>query len=126
LADLQEAVRAAPWINPAMIFAGMRMTFQADRARGVRETYQYHISGKRGGAWVVKIDDGAIAISEGTAESPSVVFDISDENFLRLVTGQVEATDLLVKGDLKVAGSLQQAALFRTFFLPATAKHGGA
>jgi len=117
IGDLQEAVRAAPWINPAMIFQGMRLAFRPEHARGVEEVYEYRISGSRGGDWTVRVSDGSIAIAEGRVERPSVVFEIDDENFIELVTGQAEATDLLMRGELKVTGNLQQAARFRSFFL---------
>ena len=122
LADLQQAVRSAPWISPSMIFAGMGMTFQSEKALGVREVYEYRLSGKRGGTWTVKIDDGTIAVADGAAENPGVILEMSDERFLQLVTGQAEAVDLLVSGELKVTGSLQSAARFQGFFLPVAPK----
>ena len=118
LADLQEAVRSAPWIEPAMIFSGMRMTFQPEKAKGFRETYEYRLSGRRGGTWAVVIDDGKISTAEGSAVGPAIILEMSDESFLKMVTGQIEPTELWMKGELKVTGDLQRAALFRTFFYP--------
>jgi len=116
LSDLQEAVRAAPWISPAMIFHGMRLMFQPEKTRGFRQVYEYRLSGSRGGVWTIVVDDGTLAISEGAAKQASIVLEMSDEHFIKMVTGQVEAADLWMKGELKVAGDLQRAALFRTFF----------
>jgi len=118
LSDLREVVRDAPWIDPAMIFAGMRMTFQPEKARGFRETYQYRLSGRRGGLWTVAIEDGTIRIARGEESAAGVVFELSDESFIRIVTAQVEPSELWMKGELKVTGDLQRAALFQTFFLP--------
>ena len=124
LADLQEVVRDAPWIDPSMIFAGMRMAFRPEKARGFRETYQYRLSGRRGGVWTVTVDEGSIRIVRGESAEPRIVLELSDENFIRLVTGQIEASELWMKGDLKVTGDLQRAALFQTFFMPDGAERG--
>lgn len=122
LADLQEAVRSAHWVTPSMIFAGMPMAFQPARARGVREVYQYRVTGGRGGVWTIRIDDGVMELAEGATAEPTIVLEMSDENFIRTVTGQVEPAELWMKGEIKVTGDLQRAAMFRMFFLPATAE----
>jgi TetR/AcrR family transcriptional regulator len=123
LSDLREVVRDAPWVDPSMIFAGMRMAFRPEKARGFRETYQYRLSGRRGGVWTVTIDEGSIRIVQGESAPPGIVLELSDESFIRLVTGQIEASELWMRGELKVTGDLQRAALFQTFFLPGDA-HG--
>jgi alkyl sulfatase BDS1-like metallo-beta-lactamase superfamily hydrolase len=105
-----------------MIFAGMPLTFQPERARGVAEVYQYRIEGRRGGTWTIGVNDGALAVSRGATAEPSVVFDIGDEDFIRLVTGQVEAMELLTTGRLRITGSLQRAAMFQSFFVPIVAE----
>ncbi|MGH7819338.1 MAG: TetR family transcriptional regulator [Candidatus Binatia bacterium] len=117
LKDLQATVRSAPWIDPAMIFAGMPLTFLPENARGIRETFEYRLSGTRGGVWSVRVDDGTIEVVEGASATPSVVFETSDENFIQMVTGAVRTTDLLTKGELKVSGDFQAAAMFRSFFV---------
>lgn len=116
LTDLQEAVRSAPWIDPGMIFAGMPMTFQSEKTAGFRETYEYRLSGRRGGVWTVVIDDGTISVAECAATEPAIVIAMSDDNFIKTVTGQVDSAELWMKGALQVTGDLQRAALFRTFF----------
>jgi TetR/AcrR family transcriptional regulator len=121
LTSLQEVVRDAPWISPSMIFAGMRMAFLPERTRGFRETYQYRLSGRRGGVWTVSIDDGTISIIQGESAGPAIVLEMSAEDFIRLVTAQIDAGALWMSGDLKVIGDLQRAALFRTFFLSESA-----
>jgi TetR/AcrR family transcriptional regulator len=120
LADLQGALREAPWIHPSMIFTGMPMTFRPEKARGFRETYEYRLSGSRGAVWTIAIDDGSISVSQGAAAGAAIVLEMTDESFVRMVTGEVEPSDLWMRGELKVTGDLQRAALFRTFFLPDT------
>lgn len=117
LSDLQRAIRSAPWLEPATIFEGMPLVFQAEKARGVRHSFEYRISGPRGGTWTVTIDDGRIAVAAERAERPSVVFEVSDSDFMAMVTGSAKVSDLLMSGRLKARGDLQAATTFRSFFL---------
>jgi TetR/AcrR family transcriptional regulator len=118
VADLQEVVRSLPWIDPAAIFGGMRSAFQPARAIGVDEVYRFELTGERGGTWTVMVRDGTIAISRGTVGTPTVRLELSDRRFVELAAGQAEAGDLIVRGEMKIEGDLQRAAMFTRFFTP--------
>ena len=118
LTDLQDVLRSAPWITPRMIFAGMNLLFQPKKARRASERFLYRIGGRNGGTWSVEIEHGKLRIREGLCESPNASFEISDSNFIRLVTGDADATDLILDGHLKISGDLQCAARLPTYFRP--------
>lgn len=118
VADLQEVVRSLPWIDPGAIFAGMRSAFQPAQARGVDETYRFELGGERGGTWTVVVRDGTIAVVRGAEGTPTVRLELADRRFVELAAGQVEAGELIVRGEMRIEGDLQRAAMFRRFFTP--------
>ena len=44
--------------TPQQVFDGMRESFQADKAKGVRAKYQWNLSGPNGGDWWIDVEDG--------------------------------------------------------------------
>jgi len=51
-------------LQPAMVFQGLPMAFNPDRAKGVRASYRFDLIGKGGGSWTVKISDGVCTVVE--------------------------------------------------------------
>ena len=118
IGDLQDAMRSLPWLDPAVMFAGMRMTFQPERAAGVDEVYRFELSGPRGGTWTVEIHDGELNVTRSSTPEPTVTIALSDQRFIELSTGQVDAGDLIVRGEMKISGDLQRAARLQRLFTP--------
>lgn len=117
--DLQEVMRSLPWIDPGAIFAGMRYGFQPARAAEADEVYRFELSGPRGGVWSVAIQRGALHVRRGgDGPPPTVTIQLADQRFIELATGQVEASELIVRGEMRIEGDLQRAAMFRRFFVP--------
>lgn len=76
---------------------------------GMNATYQFNVTGDGGGNWNVKIADGAAAVSEGTAETPSITITASDENWLNIVNGKLSGQTAFLTGKLKIQGDMSLA-----------------
>ena len=120
ISDLQDAMRSLSWLDPAVIFSGMRMAFQPERAAGVEEVYRFELTGPRGGSWTVAVHDGALDITRDAKTKPTVTLSLATQRFIELATGQVEAGDLIVRGEMKISGDLQRAARLQRLFSPAS------
>lgn len=110
--EIRRALRDAPDVRPAHIFAGMPYVFRPERAGDVRATYLFEITGEHGGAWTVRIGDGRCEVSEGAPDASDAVIRCDARTFLDLVFQSVRPGEAIVDGTLRVAGDLALAMRF--------------
>ncbi len=91
--------------TPQQVFDGMRGSFQADKAKGVRARYQWELSGAQGGEWWIDVNDGTFKMGKGKIDSPSVTFIASDKDWVAMSNGKLKGTWAFMTGRLKVRGS---------------------
>ena len=63
--------------------------------------FQFDISGPEGGSWYVTVKDGKCEVSEGAHESPTTTIKMGDEDFVKLITGELNAMSAFTSGDRK-------------------------
>jgi putative sterol carrier protein len=93
-------------LSPQAIMDLIPSAFQADKAAGMAATFQWDISGPQGGRWYVEIKDEACQVHGGDTESPNITISVSDENFVKLITGKLDGTMAFMTGKLKVKGDM--------------------
>jgi putative sterol carrier protein len=98
------------------VFERMPALFQSDAAAGVNVVFQFRISGPSGGDWFVTIESGACAVETGVHSSPTTTFRMPDEDFMRLIGGQLSAMRAFRAGKLKIEGDLMKSQLFQKLF----------
>ncbi|MEE9420394.1 MAG: SDR family NAD(P)-dependent oxidoreductase [Desulfatiglandaceae bacterium] len=98
------------------IFAGMTSVFQADQAAGVDVVFQFDISGEGGGSWQVIVKDGACEVAEGSHGSPTTTVKMGDEDFVKMITGELNAMSAYTSGKLKIQGDLMKSQLIEKLF----------
>ncbi|HUY96831.1 MAG TPA: SCP2 sterol-binding domain-containing protein [Verrucomicrobiae bacterium] len=107
-----------PELTPAVIMSRAPEFFQADRSKGITVVCQWDLAGERGGQWHLDIADGTLAVVEGVAAQPNVTLSMSDDTFVKLLTGRMDGTAAFMTGKLKVKGDMGMAlrlqSLFRT------------
>src|SRR4051812_48279603 len=101
----------------ADVFKEMEGKFKADKAAGINATFQFDITGEGGGTWNARIEDGQATFSEGAAESPTVTITALDEDWVRIVNGQLNPQMAFMTGKIKVKGDLGLATKLGTLFL---------
>ena len=90
--------------TPQQVFDGMRQSFQAQKAKGVRARYQWELSGPNGGEWWIDVNDGTYKMGKGKIDNPSVTFVTSDKNWVALSNGTLGGNWAFFTGRLKIRG----------------------
>lgn len=112
----KESKPAAGKPSVKAVFERMPESFQADKAAGVDAVFQYKITGPGGGEWYAAIKDAACEVKQGVHEKPTTTIIMSDEDFLALITGQLNAMKAFTSGKLKVEGDIMKSQLLEKLF----------
>lgn len=111
--SLLDAPRDHDHWQPQWNHVALKARFNPQEAKGLHATYAFEIGGYPHYA-VVK--DGALATYEGTAPDPDLVVRASNENFLRVVEGELNLKEAIQRGVISVEGTgevlLQMARVF--------------
>jgi putative sterol carrier protein len=103
-------------MNAAEIFAEMPEAFLADKAGDMRATYQFNLSGEGGGDWAVTVADGACTVAEGQAEKPSLTIGMAADDFVKMVSGELQPVVAFMQGKIKLQGDTNLALKFSEIF----------
>jgi 3-hydroxy-3-methylglutaryl CoA synthase/NAD(P)-dependent dehydrogenase (short-subunit alcohol dehydrogenase family)/putative sterol carrier protein len=98
------------------VFEGMPGAFQADAAAGVDVVFQWEISGPQGGSWSVVVKDKTCEVTEGSHSSPTTTLKMGDENFVKMISGELNAMNAYTSGKLKIEGDLMKSQLVEKLF----------
>ena len=98
------------------IFERIPDAFQADKAAGVSVVFQFEISGPTGGSWNVTVKDGTCNVAEGKHQSPTTTIKMKDEDFVKLIKGELKAMAAYTGGKLKIEGDLMKSQLVEKLF----------
>lgn len=99
------------------VFDRITDAFQADRAAGVDVTFQFRISGPGGGEWYVVVKNETCESHEGSIEKPTTTIVMSDEDFLSLIQGKLNAMAAYTSGKLKIEGDIMKSQLVEKLFI---------
>lgn len=83
-----------------------RINENAGRLGIERATFQFVLTGERGGAWVVSLANGLAELREGRAEQPDLTVELSEADFQEMVAGRLGALAAFMSGRLRVRGDL--------------------
>jgi putative sterol carrier protein len=99
------------------IFDGMEDRFVPEKAAGIDSTIQYDIATNGDTKqWTVKFANGSCEVSPGPASSSRLTLQLSLVDFVRLVLGQAEGSQLFMGGKLKLQGDMMFAMQMQSFF----------
>ena len=88
-------------------------TVDASKTAGMSNSYQFDID--PAGRWLVKVDDGSIDVSEGSGDADCTI-STSEENFMKIVNGEQNATTAYMTGKLKIKGDMGAAMKLQKLF----------
>lgn len=100
----------------AEFFSGLESKVDPSKISGMNATYQFVITGDGGGEWYVKLADGKAEVVQGTAENPNITLTASDENWTKIVTGQLSGQTAFLTGKLKIKGDMSLAMKLQSVF----------
>ena len=98
------------------VFERMSDVFQADAAAGVDVVFQFTISGAGGGDWHTVIKDGTCVVEAGIHSKPTTTLEMSAEDFVKYVNGELPAMQAYTTGKLKIKGDLMKSQLIERIF----------
>lgn len=98
------------------VFERMPQAFRPDRAAGVDAVFQYQISGPGGGEWHVQVKNAACEVHEGMHAAPTTTILMSDDDFLALIGGKLNAMKAFTSGKLKLKGDVMKSQLVEKLF----------
>lgn len=87
--------------RPAWAMFPLSYTADREAARGLRETYEFRV-GKD--VFRLEVDDGRVLPFAGPAEQPDLVFTMSGETMLALLSGELGPLDAVAGGGVEVEG----------------------
>ena len=90
----------------AQIFEAMPTVFNANAAADLNKTIQWNITGEQAGVYAFKIHDGVCEPIAGGIDKPDVTFTISDQDWIALTEGKLDAQNAFFTGKLKIAGDM--------------------
>jgi putative sterol carrier protein len=98
------------------IFDGIPKAFQPGAAAGVDVVFQFDISGAGGGSWHVTVKDGACRVAEGSHSGPTTTIQMGDGDFVKMISGELNAMSAFTGGKLKIAGDVMKSQLIEKLF----------
>jgi putative sterol carrier protein len=106
-------------IDPTLqqIFDGMQEAFNPAKAQGVNAVIQYDVETDEGTKnWTVEVAEGKCTTSESAAPDPRLTLQLPMVDFVRLIFGQADGTQLFMTGKLKLKGDMMFAMQMQGFF----------
>jgi len=103
-------------MNAAEIFAQLPQAFLPEKAGDLRATFQFNLSGEDGGNWGVTIADGKCTVVEGQANKPDVTVSMAAEDFVKMISGQLQPVVAFMQGKIKLQGDMNLALKIQELF----------
>ncbi len=94
-------------------FDGIAGGVDAAETAGMTNSYLFDIEGA--GQWVVAVEDGAVAVTQGAGEADTTII-TSEENFLAIARGDLNPTTAYMTGKLKIRGDMGAAMKLQKLF----------
>ena len=99
------------------IFSGMQETFQAGRAGDTDADIQWVVVDVgTEHPWVTAIHDGRCEVRSGRADDPKVTLTMDLVNFVKMIAGTANGTQLFMTGRLKLSGDMMFAMRIESLF----------
>lgn len=113
-----------PKVKPAtkdkveQLFTDMKKSFNPEAAKDVYAKYQFDLTGKFGGKWVVAVEDGKYTLDKGTLKGghATATFHASADDWLAVTNGELDAQKAFLSGRLRIDGDLQKALQLEAIF----------
>jgi putative sterol carrier protein len=99
-------------------FWGIKEAFQSERAAGQSALIRWDITTPRGDvvSYELEVADGECTLCRGALGEPRVVLALDLADFLRLITGCLDATEAYQAGRLSITGDMTVAGVLPEWF----------
>jgi putative sterol carrier protein len=86
-----------------------RLKAKPDLIAKINAVYQFNITGAEGGNWTVDCTQPGGVVAAGSAAAPRCTVSMADAEFLKLVTGKLNAQMAFMTGKIKIQGDMGMA-----------------
>lgn len=94
-----------PTINELMTNL-IKKAFNPGKAAGVDTVMQFNFTGAQASQWVVTVKNQKIDTAEGSHPSPAMTMTVDTEDYIKIATGELDASMAFMKGKVKVSGDM--------------------
>lgn len=94
-------------------FESLPDRIEPSKIAGMSNSYLFDIEGA--GQWRVDVKDGSVTVTEGAGDADTMLA-TSDENFEKLIAGELNPTTAYMTGKLKVKGDMGAAMKLQKLF----------
>lgn len=102
--------------NTTNLISKFSNLFSAEKAEGVDEVIQLHLSGESGGDWYLQIKNKECNLVQGIAEAPGFTLESSITDFKDLAEGKLEPVKAFMSGRIKFSGNMMVAMKLASLF----------
>lgn len=103
-------------MNVAESFEHLQQAFNPAAAAGLNKTIQLHITGSDGGVYAARIENQTCQLIPGGVEKPDLTLTTSDQDWIAIVNGQLDAMNAFLGGKVKAAGDMMLAMKIAQLF----------
>lgn len=97
-------------------FEAMQKLFKPSAAANLNKTIQWNISGEQAGNWAFKIENQTCQLIKGNADKADLTLSMSDETWLDIAEGRLDAMKAFLSGKVKTAGDIMLATRLQQVF----------
>jgi putative sterol carrier protein len=97
-------------------FETMVALFNPAAAGSMHKTLQWDITGAEAGKYALKVAEGKCELITGGVDKADLTFTISDQNWLAIAGGQLDAMNAFATGKVKLAGDMMLAMKIQQLF----------
>ncbi|HQW35192.1 MAG TPA: SCP2 sterol-binding domain-containing protein [Thermoflexales bacterium] len=94
----------------------MSREFNPAKAKGVNAVVQLNATGEGGGQYAVALADEKANFTEGAAENPNVTIEVKADDWVKIMSGEMDPTMAFMMGKLKITGDLGLMMRFQQIF----------
>ncbi|HPG05695.1 MAG TPA: SCP2 sterol-binding domain-containing protein [Saprospiraceae bacterium] len=88
-----------------------------EAVEGMETTFHFELSGDDGGDFTLSLKDGVLTADEGLVGEPKCVVKSSGDNFMKVVTGELNPLMAILTGKLKVSNQGEMVRYAKIFGL---------
>ena len=94
----------------------IKSAFVPEKAAGVDTVVQFKFTGSQASEWYVIIKDQKFESVQGTHPDPKMTMTVDSDDYIKISTGDLDATMAFIKGKVKVSGDMGVALGMGKYF----------
>jgi putative sterol carrier protein len=94
----------------------MPKAFIPEKAVGIDSIIQFKFTGSEVSEWYLVIKDGKCEVTKGVHSEPKMTMTVDADSYIKISSGELDATMAFMKGKVKVNGDMNIALKMGQFF----------